>query len=92
MGFAPGQYGTLGVNDQLVAVPASYAFLPGQAVGPIQRGAGASPLSTIPGGVGMQASGSASGSAGASLGMHGALLLIGMFVAGILILQKVHWR
>ncbi len=107
----PITYGSKAVNDQLVAVPQQYAFLPGNALGPTLRGVGSSPLQTLPSGINVVPRFGGAGSpsplgsvstgapnfGGATSNSSGgpmkiALVLTAMLVAGVLILDRVHWR
>ncbi len=93
---------TIPVYGQNVAAPYSYAFAPGNAVGPIPSGAGQAPLATLPPGAsasygaggGAKAS-TSGGMLGGSLGgisVRTLLILAGLFLAGLVVLEYVHWR
>lgn len=91
----PVTYGSIAVNDQLLPTPMWPAFLPSPAIGPTFNtgGLGSAPLQTLPGGVATGSQITAPGRGfGAVSSMHVAIALAVMFVAGILILQYVHWR
>jgi hypothetical protein len=84
-------YGSVAYNGQIFSVPTSYAYAPGAAVGPIVNSAGYAPLATLPGGI---QTGTTTGTAGGGgrTQTHIAFGLAAMFVAGMLIYDRVHWR
>lgn len=84
---------SLAVNGQLLPVAPYYSVMPGPAIGPLLgANTAAVPLATLPSGVSntTQAGGSALGAAMSSRAVAVALAV--SFVAGVLILQFVHWR
>lgn len=98
-----GPGGTIPVYGQNVASPLSYAFAPGNAVGPLPSGPGQAPLATLPPGTtsnygadSMQRGGAAFTAGGGGImgnfSLHVWAVLAGLFVVGIIVLDRVHWR
>lgn len=86
-------YGSMGVNDQLIAVPTYRQLRPPVTMAPNYAGRGAVPP-TLPGGV--SNSGSSNAVAAAAnpfdLKLSPVIWMIGFLFLGILGLRYVHWR